>query len=436
MSGTLGRGLQKTVRDTAPAVPAAGRVIRAEESAADCLSPKADGARPTTPEEIRRFRKSQQMEPGKTVRHYGQANDPVPADARFGIKTVAGVSAKESIHTYPDSPLQQWHQENAERIYASSKREPLGKGYVRGYNLPDGAGIEKPLGVSINARERDRNPESKELLFPVDRPDLDAGEDPEAHARYVKTHGDYAPGEQRSRGYDWPVDPANTVFGAKTSKDPRENVDTILKPGVDASNYSAKIVTQQMENMRLLQSEELGKPKKLLCHPDEDKDRVFGATSRDMEWHVPQLIRGAYSEAEQQPDPDLGKSVRPGFRNESPDPNRVFGVPTIRLDLPGKQNKSIADSQNYGNEPDARMLLYPNHGSALGVVDEDYLKPRSRDEMKDFFASAGIPVEDDLFEYCYSTACEIDKGRYPSKEEPMCCIHAFRYVLRQARGQK
>ena len=40
--------------------------------------------------------------------------------------------------------------------------------------------------------------------------------DSSAHHMYVKTHGDYAPGEQRRRGYDWQaagVNPDNTVFG-------------------------------------------------------------------------------------------------------------------------------------------------------------------------------------------------------------------------------
>ena len=33
---------------------------------------------------------------------------------------------------------------------------------------------------------------------------------------------------------------------------------------------------------------------------------------------------------------DLGKSVRPGFRNLTRDPERSFGVPSIRTDIPGE----------------------------------------------------------------------------------------------------
>jgi hypothetical protein len=32
---------------------------------------------------------------------------------------------------------------------------------------------------------------------------------------YKRSHGSYAPGEQRRRGYEWPVDPEMTRFGAK-----------------------------------------------------------------------------------------------------------------------------------------------------------------------------------------------------------------------------
>lgn len=32
---------------------------------------------------------------------------------------------------------------------------------------------------------------------------------------YKRSHGSYAPGEQKRRGYNWSVDPHNTVFGRK-----------------------------------------------------------------------------------------------------------------------------------------------------------------------------------------------------------------------------
>ena len=32
---------------------------------------------------------------------------------------------------------------------------------------------------------------------------------------YIRSHGSYAPGEQRDRHYNWPVDPTTTRFGCK-----------------------------------------------------------------------------------------------------------------------------------------------------------------------------------------------------------------------------
>mmetsp|Transcript_21225 Transcript_21225/g.15237 ORF Transcript_21225/g.15237 Transcript_21225/m.15237 type:complete len:90 (+) Transcript_21225:525-794(+) len=31
--------------------------------------------------------------------------------------------------------------------------------------------------------------------------------------QYIKTHGNYAPGQQRQRDYEWTVDPNNHAFG-------------------------------------------------------------------------------------------------------------------------------------------------------------------------------------------------------------------------------
>ena len=66
---------------------------------------------------------------------------------------------------------------------------------------------------------RSRHPETKDVIF-NGRSGLD--ENAQIHDAYVKTHGDYAPGEQRRRGYDWdntPVkDPETFKFGVVDSE--------------------------------------------------------------------------------------------------------------------------------------------------------------------------------------------------------------------------
>ena len=36
---------------------------------------------------------------------------------------------------------------------------------------------------------------------------------PDVHALYRKTHGNYDPGEQKTRDYNWKFDPADHMFG-------------------------------------------------------------------------------------------------------------------------------------------------------------------------------------------------------------------------------
>ena len=78
---------------------------------------------------------------------------------------------------------------------------------------------------------------------------------------------------------------------------------------------------------------------------------------------------------ELRPDDDLGKCVKPGSRNmvrRPEDKNRAFGCPTIRTDIPYKEFKSVADYQNYGDEPEAIDLLFPSTFQEMGITEQDF----------------------------------------------------------------
>lgn len=51
------------------------------------------------------------------------------------------------------------------------------------------------------------------------------------------------------------------------------------------------------------------------------------------------------------PDDDLGRTNKFGFRNitKEGDENRVFGVPTIRYDIPKPARQSVADTNVFKN---------------------------------------------------------------------------------------
>lgn len=87
--------------------------------------------------------------------------------------------------------------------YASAIREPLGKSYQRGYNWPKQAQqAEHAFGVPTNASMN-----AKDVLYP------ESGsyeEKAETAKMYQRTHGNFGPGEQRTRDYDWGANPRVT----------------------------------------------------------------------------------------------------------------------------------------------------------------------------------------------------------------------------------
>lgn len=54
------------------------------------------------------------------------------------------------------------------------------------------------------------------MIFPAGGANIN--EDPETHAIYRKTHGNFAPGEQRTRDYKWKFTPQDHVFGYAEKK--------------------------------------------------------------------------------------------------------------------------------------------------------------------------------------------------------------------------
>lgn len=110
------------------------------------------------------------------------------------------------------------------------------------------------------------------------------------------------------------------------------------------------------------------------------------------------------------PDKDLGKSIKPNCRNvvrKEEDMHRSFGVPTIRKDIPYKEFRSVADYQNYGDEPEAVDLLFPSSYNEIGIEEADFRKLRSRTEIKALFAKIGFDYKIGKFNAMYNRAKEI-----------------------------
>lgn len=86
---------------------------------------------------------------------------------------------------------------------------------------------------------------------------------------------------------------------------------------------------------------------------------------------------------------------------------RSFGVPTVRLDIPGKKFRSVADYQNYGDEPEAVDLLFPSNYSEIGIEENDFRRLRSRDEIKALFQNVGFTYKIGKFNAMYNRAKEL-----------------------------
>jgi hypothetical protein len=124
------------------------------ESTADCLVVADHPDRPQTPPEIKKYRMSARMEPGKTIIHPGKADDPRPPDIRFGKVERDEIQAQELMRPGPKSALEVMEQEEKEKIYRSKRLEPLGKTISRDYTLPETTkdpsfrfGYSQPLGM-------------------------------------------------------------------------------------------------------------------------------------------------------------------------------------------------------------------------------------------------------------------------------------------------
>jgi hypothetical protein len=111
----------------------------ARGSAIDCMTFRE---RPRTPEDIRKFRRSANLEPGKRFQNPSAVADIENLKLE---KRTYGVTSKSSEATtgellsqnkYPNT-VSKLNMMKAENIYHTNQREPLGQTYQRKHQLPE-----------------------------------------------------------------------------------------------------------------------------------------------------------------------------------------------------------------------------------------------------------------------------------------------------------
>ena len=79
----------------------------------------------------------------------------------------------------------------------------------------------------------------------------------------------------------------------------------------------------------------------------------------------------------------------------------------------------MANTQNYGNEPDCQQLLRPPRSVDRGINEAHYLQLRPRAEVEALMAEAGISLSTEQFEAVFRMALEADG------DAERCCLDTF-----------
>lgn len=275
-------------------------------------------------------------------------------------------------------------QSKAEAVYRTAARERLGQSYSyqeRPAKTQDPTfAFGKPSGYSGIT--------TKELTCPVDHPEYE-----EAEKVYRTSHGAFAPGEQRTRMVDWaraPIDPATHRFGVVARRADADGVSKCLDPETDALAPAAKVIPRRVAAARMFSTDQVGKPRALgLAAYKQAPPESFGRPpASGGAWGTAECLRGDFTAEETMPDADLGKATRPGFRNTTTDPDRVFGIPSLRTDVPPR-NFSMAEPQNFGQDAPLKTLVNPSRFMTRGVDHSDFAKKREVAELRELFDSIG-----------------------------------------------
>jgi len=149
MTTVLGRSLEQSVRvtnDPIPKIRSAGHAIvgiRDRENADYNIRQDVHLAEdtPSTPDGLKKFRKTHVLQPGQIQKHWGVADDGkrFPEAYSYGKETYASEHVQDVIRAQNLKGLADRFNDIKEEKYGSHVREPLGAGYQRVYDWPEKA---------------------------------------------------------------------------------------------------------------------------------------------------------------------------------------------------------------------------------------------------------------------------------------------------------
>lgn len=398
----------------------AGRSITvplADSSERD-IQPEIYFPAPSTPAKERRYRQLS-YGPGEIHVHHGLKDQKLPHEEfRYGIRSESGVSAEKTMKAGQVTGVAEYKQSVAERVYESTKMEPLGKPHIRGHTikmLPEGFGNHS--GIPVNG---------KDILYPVDVKD----DSEEMKAMYRFTHGSFAPGEQANRKYTLPDVAKHQHFRYGVPNNaPPQGRGARLALNMDCDDHAeypkTRMVQRTSEDYKHVNNATMFKTahaKQGAGGPPVPPGTRFGIKSTSSDITAKSCIQGFYSLQDQLPDQDLGCCTKPGRRNVTVE-TRAFGIPCVRTDIPAPHpsKRSCADMTAYGDQYGIASLVNPQRFDNRGVSDAEFLVRRSKEALEPLLENLDLPNLD--FESLWQEALSLFDD-----DVPLVSIDALLYV--------
>lgn len=247
------------------------------------------------------------------------------------------------------------------------------------------------------------------------------------------------PEEEKDKYYHLNFNKNQQTYGFNEEKE-LEGVKKSLMTDTLSNPYPiTKIVDKRLEDFRQATEDMVGKSKyKGTLNPNLNEDHIFGYRNNLEKWNAAKCIHGDSALIQKnvfEPDVDLGKDshYKEKIKNKMPslkNPNKVYGVPSIRNDLPKKPFVSVTDVKNYGNEKDAFELLYPHPCHTRGLDDDHFDQLKLKEQINEMLIQAKIPIPPEEFNLIYQIALK----NYPNNES-MISTNSFITTMRNLKRE-
>ena len=440
--------------DTVPYIRAAGFSVPVDaNSTASCIQPDTDAAnhkqQTQQPQQqaaafspsaspydsTYRYRADFKTQPSLRLIHPGlvSASPPSEPEVAHGVTSKQSLTAADvllSSSSFTPSPLAAHLQTQKEAQYQSNILHPLGRSYTRGHELP--AVTSQPdFRFGRSSRKSD---DAKTLIYAAtaapksasssssgeeEKQQLDLSDfysrDRKSSSKSLSRQEEEEITQPAHRDYSWPQNPELQTFGhprpAKTAADGHQVRQAL---SFDSDEQQTQLVQARVTEHARLTKHSVGRVKDITTAVVQsqhvDAKHRFGQPTRKDALDAKAVIRGDYSEAEQQPDADLGRT-RTSKSTPALDNSTVFGMPSRR------------------SEGNSKQLLYPAAFAAYGLDDSHFLQSRSSDEIRRIFVSVGLQFKEAQWAVLCSSAerlygvLSVDSVRHAINRQQLekCC---------------